>query len=184
MLVDSIMTSGSTTSRPSKLVLRKPHVEDGAKIHALITACKPLELNSVYSYVLLCKHFADTCVVAEEDGAILAFLSGYLLPSDPEVFFVWQIAVDSRIRERGLGKRMIREVLQRKTCQACHFLETTITLSNTASLRLFWSVARDLDAHCEECVYFPTELFGQKNHEAEYLFRIGPFNVNQGGECK
>ena len=179
MLVNSIVTSSSKTSEPSRLVLRKPHVDDGAKIHALINKCKPLELNSVYSYLLLCKHFADTCVVAEEDGEILAFLSGYCLPSDHEVFFVWQVAVDSRIRDRGLGKRLLHEVLQRKTCQSCHFLETTITLSNTASLRLFWSIARDLDAHCEESVYFSEELFGQKNHEAEYLFRIGPFNVNQ-----
>ena len=180
MPVHSNVRSGPRSTESNKLVLRKPHVEDAVKIHALINACKPLELNSVYSYLLLCKHFADTCVVAEENDEILAFLSGYCLPSDPEVFFVWQVAVDSQIRERGLGKRLLHEALQRETCQVCHFIETTITLSNTASLRLFWSVARDLEAYCEESVYFSKELFGKKNHETEYLFRIGPFNATRG----
>ncbi len=178
MSVSSMVKSGSIYTEQNKLVLRKPQVKDAAKIHALINACKPLDLNSVYSYLLLSQHFADTCVVAEESGEILAFLSGYRLPSDPEVFFVWQVAVSSRIRGCGVGKRLLCEVLQRTVCQGTHFIETTITLSNTASWHLFRSIARDLNAHCEESVYFSKELFGQENHEVEYLLRIGPFNIN------
>ena len=181
MSVSSIVKSGSIYTGQNQLVFRKPEVKDAVKIHALINACKPLALNSVYCYLLLCKHFTDTCVVAEEEGEIIAFLSGYRLPSDPKVFFVWQVAVDNRIRGRGLGKRLLCEVLQRTVCQNCQFMETTITRFNTASWHLFWALARDLEADCEEKVYFSHELFGQANQEAEYLLRIGPFNINQEG---
>lgn len=178
MAVSNNVRSGPISIEPSKLVLRKPRVEDAAQIHALIHACKPLDLNSVYCYLLLCQHFADTCVVAEEKkGEILAFLSGYCLPRNPEVFFIWQVAVDRRLRGQGVGKRMVRTVLQRSACQRCHSLETTITPSNIASLNLFLSVARDLGTHCNESICFSTDHFGHESHEAEYLLHIGPFNV-------
>ncbi|MBN1762010.1 MAG: diaminobutyrate acetyltransferase [Methanomicrobia archaeon] len=172
-----MVQSSSETSEQSKLVLRRPRVEDAAQIHALITACKPLDLNSIYCYLLLCQHFADTCVVAEEDGKILAFLSGYCLPTNAEVFFIWQVAVERRLRGQGVGKRMLRTVLQRSVCQHCHFLETTIIPSNIASLNLFLSVARDLDTHCIESICFSKDHFGHEIHEAEHLLHIGPFNV-------
>lgn len=179
MSVSSIVKNDSIYTWQNKLVFRKPEVKDGAKIHALINACKPLALNSVYCYLLLSQHFADTCVVAEDKGEIIAFLSGYRLPSDPKVFFVWQVAVDGRVRGGGIGKRLLREVLQRKVCQGCHFIETTIILPNTASWHLFRSVAGDFDAPCEEKEYFSNVLFGEENYETEYLLRIGPFNINR-----
>jgi len=160
-------------------VLRRPRVEDGAKIHQLVKSCKPLDLNSVYSYLLLCQHFAETCVVADVDGQVVAFLSGYVPPSKKNVFFVWQVAVDGKAREQGCGKRLLREVLQRPYCRDCRFLETTITPSNHASQNLFRSFAKDLDAPCEVSICFSDGDFGQKRHEAEYLFRIGPFDANQ-----
>lgn len=178
MSVSSILKCGSIYTGQNKLVFRKPNVKDAAKIHALIKACKPLDLNSVYCYLLLCQHFTDTCVVAEDKGEIIAFLSGYRLPSDPKVFFAWQVAVDARVRGGGIGKRLLREVLQRTVCQDCHFLETTITLSNTASWHLFRSIARDLEAQSEEKEYFSNVLFGEEDCDTEYLLRIGPFTIN------
>jgi L-2,4-diaminobutyric acid acetyltransferase len=184
MAVGNNVRSGPISIEPARLVLRKPRVEDAAQIHALINACKPLDLNSVYCYLLLCQHFADTSLVAEEEkcddeekGEILAFLSGYCLPRNPEVLFIWQVAVDQRLRGQGVGKRMVRTVLQQPACQHCHSLETTITPSNIASLNLFLSVARDLGTHCIESICFSTDRFGYESHEAEYLLRIGPFNV-------
>jgi L-2,4-diaminobutyric acid acetyltransferase len=179
MSVSSIAKCGSIYNGQNQLFFRKPELKDATKIHALINTCKPLALNSVYCYLLLCQHFADTCVVAEDKGELIAFLSGYRLPSDPKVFFVWQVAVDSRVRGGGIGKRLLREILQRTVCQGCHFLETTIILSNTASWHLFRSIARDLEAHSEEKEYFSNELFGEENYETEYLLRIGPFNINR-----
>ena len=176
--------SESLASFENGQILRPPQVEDGAKIHQLVKSCKPLDLNSVYCYLLMCQHFAETCVVADEDGKIVAFLSGYIPPSKKNVFFVWQVAVDGKARKRGCGKRLLREVLQRPRCRDCHFLETTITPSNHASQNLFRSFAEDLDAPCEVDICFSDGDFGQELqeaecHEAEHLFRIGPFDTNQ-----
>ncbi len=175
------MKDGSKSVSPNRtkeLVLRKPEVADGAKIFALVESCKPLDKNSVYSYLLLCHHFADTCVVAEEEGDIVAFLSGYRPPDREGVFFVWQVAVDTQIRGQGLGKLLLKEVLRRPAARRCNFLETTITPSNEASQRLFASLARDLKARCTVTSCFSEDHFGHENHEAEHLFRIGPFHLN------
>lgn len=162
-----------------EVVLRRPEVSDGAKICALAKETPPLDKNSAYSYLLLCRHFADTCSVAEEDGEIVGFLTGYLPPDRVGVFFVWQLAVDPRRRGCGLGKLLIREVLSRPALTGCRFLETTITPSNEASRSLFLSLARDLEARCRVTSFFSEEDFGEEKHEAEDLFRIGPLQLQR-----
>ncbi len=177
---DKSLKGGSNSASPKwrkEFGLRKPELSDGAKIFALVESCKPLDKNSVYSYLLLCHHFADTCAVAEFDGEIVAFLSGYRPPDREEVFFVWQVAVDPKMRSQGLGKRLLHEVLRRTAVKGCRFLETTITPSNEASQRLFSTLARDLEARFTVASCFSEEHFGHENHEAEHLFRIGPFSL-------
>lgn len=171
-------SEGAGRSSSKELILRRPEVSDGAKISDLVEACKPLDRNSVYSYLLLCHHFADTCIVAELKGDIVAFLSGYRPPDREEVIFIWQVAVDPGMRGLGLGKLLLEEVLRRPAVINCRFLETTITPSNEASQRLFASLARDLEARCTVSSCFSDEHFGHGNHEAEHLFRIGPFQLN------
>jgi len=177
MSVGNTLKDGSVY-KGDNLVLRKPRLEEGAKIHTLVKSCKPLDVNSIYTYLLLSQHFADTCVVAEVHGQVVGFLSGYVLPSRRDVLFVWQIAVDERWRGQSFGKRLLKDVLQRAFCRNCCFLETTITPSNNASWSLFRSFARDLATSCEEYSCFSEGRFGQERHEAEHLFRIGPFDVN------
>ncbi|HII05752.1 MAG TPA: diaminobutyrate acetyltransferase [Methanotrichaceae archaeon] len=179
---DKTLKDGSKNARLEwgrKLELRKPELADGAEIFTLVESCEPLDKNSVYSYLLLCHHFADTCVVAEEGEKIVAFLSGYRPPGREEVFFVWQVAVDPRMRGRGLGKLLLQEVLRRPASRGCRFLETTISPSNEASQRLFCSLARDLKARSTVTSCFSEDHFGHENHEAEPLFRIGPFLLEQ-----
>lgn len=161
--------------RNTSLRLRKPRVSDGAAIHQLVDECKPLDLNSVYSYLLLCKHHKETCVVVEEGGEIIAFTSGYIPPESPDTLFIWQVAVGSKARRRGLGKRMLIELIQRPICRRVKHLETTITPSNRASWSLFTRFAEELGADCNDRVLFEGDHFGDGNHEPEQLLRIGPF---------
>ena len=159
-----------------EVVLRRPGVEDGAAIHALVDQCKPLDLNSIYSYLLLCQHFADTCVVAEKDSEIIAFTSGYIPPSRPDTFFVWQVAVGEKARGMGMGKRLLKALLNRPACREVRFLETTITPDNQASWGLFQSFARSLNAATRDHCLFNEQQLGDQGHEPEHLLRIGPFN--------
>ncbi len=155
-------------------LFRPPRIRDGAAIHALIESCPPLDLNSVYSYLILCKHFSETCMVAEERGEIIAFTSGYIPPATPDTLFIWQVAVGERARGRGLGKRLLGELMRRPACRKVRHLETTITPSNQASWRLFIGFAEGLDATCEDRTLFRDEHFGEADHEPEQLLRVGP----------
>lgn len=167
----------------SPVQYRPPRVEDAAGVHALVRECKPLDVNSVYAYLLLCTHFADTCVVAESEGIPVGFASGYLKPADPSVIFIWQVAVSPRARGRGVGTRLLEEVLDRPACRDVRHLETTITPSNTASWVLFRSFARARRAECRETTLFRRGDFGGDGHEDEQLLRIAPLGGSDRVTC-
>jgi len=156
------------------ITLRQPCLEDGATMCQLVQETAPLDPNSCYTYLLLCTHFADTCVVAEDEGELVGFVSAYRPPTAPDALFVWQVAVKSTARGQGLAKTMIRTLLERDTCGGVSFLEATVTPSNVASQTLFRSLAKAHQARCTETCYFPPEVLGSSEHEAEVLFRIGP----------
>jgi L-2,4-diaminobutyric acid acetyltransferase len=126
--------------------------------------------------LLLCTHFADTCVVAEDGDELVGFVSAYRPPTDPDVLFVWQVAVRSTARGKGLAKTMIRTLLERDACQSVTFLEATVTPSNVASQTLFRSLAKEHRARCIETCWFPPAAFGTGEHEPEVLFRLGPLH--------
>lgn len=156
-------------------MLGPPSVADGVAIQSLVSASKPLDVNSTYAYLLLCSHFADTCVHAQQDGRTVGFASAYRPPHSPEVVFVWQVAVAQELRGQGLGKAMLRELIGRRALRDCRYLETTVAPSNERSRRMFQSLAQELGAPVEEGVLFEEEDFGGDRHERETLLRIGPF---------
>lgn len=154
---------------------RSPRKADAARVHALVDACRPLDLNSPYAYLLLCTHFSATSAVAELNGAPLAFAGGYLKPADQSVLFIWQVAVSRRLRGLGVGVRLLQQVLDRETCRHVRFLEATITPSNVPSWALFRALARARGARCRRRPLFSEADFGPGTHEQEHLLRIGPF---------
>ncbi|MDZ7785323.1 MAG: diaminobutyrate acetyltransferase [Halioglobus sp.] len=158
------------------IVLRPPVREDGVRLNLFVRINPPLDMNSVYCNVLQCTHFADTCILAEKDGDIVGYVTGYRMPAHPEVYFLWQVGVGRDGRGQGLGTRMIQAILARDACRGVHELNTTITPSNEASRHMFASFARAEGAEMqEEAEYFSREALG--DHEAESLFRIGPLST-------
>ncbi|MBN2298044.1 MAG: diaminobutyrate acetyltransferase [Deltaproteobacteria bacterium] len=156
---------------------REPRISDGSIIHRLIERSKPLDLNSLYSYLLLAEHFKDTCIVAERVGNIVGFISAYVHPSRKDTLFVWQVAVDEQERGNGVAGRMLERLFARAGLKSVSYLETTVNPSNQRSRHLFESFAKRFQAPCTTSVLFPKELFGKDTHEAEILFRIGPFQA-------
>lgn len=150
-------------------------MSDGAPIQRLIQDAPPLDVNSTYAYLLLCRHFRDTCVVAERDGQLAGFVSAYLPPNQPDVLFVWQVAVHPSARGQRLGAAMLHEVLARDAVLPARYVETTVSPDNAASRRMFARLAEDLGAPLTEQALFPPELFGGADHDDERLLRIGPF---------
>lgn len=173
------MNTRSTVQRlspePPTARLRPPEATDGAAVHALVAACPPLDPNSLYCNLLQCTHFAATSALAEVDGDVLAFVSGYRPPVHPDSLFVWQVAVAEAARGQGLGKRLMLDILGRPENRDVRFLRTTITPGNQASWHLFESLARELGAAGERRTLFDAGRHFAGCHDSEIEFVIGPF---------
>lgn len=159
---------------------RHPRIEDGARMHALVKASPPLEPNTCYAYLLLCHHFAKTCLVAESGGELWGFVTGYRPPEEPDTVFVWQIAVSEKARGQGLGKRLLAGLVEAQPEGSVHYLTSTVTPDNAASMRLFHSFAEKRGTKCGQQVLFGSDAFGQNSHEEEHLLRIGPLEAQPG----
>lgn len=133
---------------------------------------KVLDLNSSYAYVLWCRDFGASSVVALDDGRVVGFVSGYLRPADPETVFVWQVAVDADQRGKGVAGRMLDELFERLEPQGVVRLETTISPDNAASQALFAGLARRRKTDITKQDLFSPDHFPD-SHEAEDLYTVG-----------
>ena len=135
---------------------------------------KTLDLNASYAYLLWCRDFAATSVVATVEDRLAGFVTGYRRPEQPETLMVWQVAVDEQHRGKRVASQMLDGLvdgLERPVSS----LETTITPDNQASLRLFSRFAESRGAHVMHEPVFDSSLFPD-GHESELLFRIGPLS--------
>lgn len=154
--------------------IRQTRASDGAAIHKLISQCPPLDVNSVYAYFLLSHHHHQTCFVAEDEKQnIVGAVTAYRLPHDPEVLFIWQIAVAKSARGQGLASKLLDGLII--SCPTVKTIHTTISPNNEASLASFRRLAQKLKAN------FTTQEFLKENacgpgHEAEDLIIITPIN--------
>ncbi|MFI9624073.1 diaminobutyrate acetyltransferase [Streptomyces sp. NPDC052042] len=164
-------------ARSEFLTIDTPRVEDGAAIWRIARDSEVLDLNSSYSYLLWCRDFAATSVVARDaSGEPVAFVTGYLRPDRPGTLVVWQVAVDPSHRGSGLAGELL-DALTSRVAEASGLsaVETTVTPDNTASDRLFTSYARRSAVPLEREVLFADDLFPEGKHLPEVLYRIGPF---------
>ncbi|MEU4995582.1 diaminobutyrate acetyltransferase [Streptomyces sp. NPDC021622] len=161
---------------PEGLRLDTPAVADGAAIWRIARDSKVLDLNSSYSYLLWCRDFAATSVVARDaDGQPAGFITGYIRPERPRTLVVWQVAVDHAHRGRGLAGALLDGLTAKVAAdRELVSVETTITPDNTASERLFTSYAQRHGASVERTVLFDAGLFPDGGHEPEVLFLIEP----------
>ncbi|MEU0525809.1 diaminobutyrate acetyltransferase [Streptomyces niveus] len=176
-----------------------PRVEDGAAIWRIARDSEVLDLNSSYSYLLWCRDFAATSVVARDtrsvassdtgtdtgsgpgsgpDGAPIAFVTGYIRPERPEALVVWQVAVDRAHRGKGLAGTLLDALTRRVTEeQGITSVETTVTPDNIASDRMFHAYSERHGATLEREVLFDGGLFPDEGHQPEVLYRIGPLTT-------
>ncbi|MGW0821178.1 diaminobutyrate acetyltransferase [Streptomyces sp. NPDC002845] len=173
---------------PEGLRIERPEVTDGAALWRIARDSRTLDLNSSYSYLLWCRDFAGTSVVARDaTGEPVGFITAYVRPDQPGTLLVWQVAVDAAYRGRGLAAALLdgltAQVARRHPLTT---VETTITPGNTASERLFASFAERHGARVTTQVLFDTDLFpdspndptdpsgAHDPHDPEVLYRIGP----------
>lgn len=175
---------GHRNDEADPIRFRAPAVEDGPEVWRLVNEVGTLDRNSSYTYLLICRDFGDTCLVAEQAGRpghLLGFVTGYRPPAHPDTVFVWQVGVSPQARGQGLASRLLDGLLRSPACREVRFLETTVTRSNEASRAMFESLARRLETELveREREGFPARLFPEAGHEAEPRLRIGPFDPSR-----
>ncbi|NGO42723.1 diaminobutyrate acetyltransferase [Streptomyces ureilyticus] len=164
---------------PEGLRIDRPEVADGAALWRIAKDSRTLDLNSSYSYLLWCRDFAGTSVVArDKEGMPVGFITGYVRPEQPGTLLVWQVAVDTAYRGRGLAAALLDGLTARVAHdRGLETVETTITPGNTASERLFTSYGARHGADVEREVLFDTAHFPADGpHDPEVLYRIGPLS--------
>ncbi len=112
---------------------------------------------------------------------MVGWVSGYRPPAAPGDFFVWQVAVASAARGRGLAARMIEALLARPQSAGVTHLVTTVTDDNGASWALFEGLARKWHASLLKSARFEREAHFAGAHATEWQARIGPLPA--GGTC-
>ncbi|WP_305091897.1 diaminobutyrate acetyltransferase [Prescottella sp. R16] len=165
------------TTAPDAVKFRQPQISDGVRLWEIAKDSQVLDLNSSYAYLLWCRDFRDTSIVATVDDTVVGFVTGYVRPEVPATLMVWQVAVDENHRGHGLAGRMLSSLLDHVALQGVWKLETTISPGNDASVALFTSVA-----HRRGCTITKQELFSPNDfpdgHEAEDLYTISPQNAS------
>lgn len=169
--------SDSTTPAKTGVNTRRPSIEDGIRLWEIARDTEVLDLNSTYAYTLFCRDFAGTSIVAEHDGEVAGFVTGYRRPDRPDTIFVWQVAVDAAHRGHGIAATLLLDLLDRLAPHGVTRLETTITASNVASQRLFGSVARTRGSTLAVEDLFASHHISPNasdQHEPEQLYVIDP----------
>jgi len=172
------LSNATRTLDTTAITFRTATLPDAGKIWQLVGKSGVLDENSRYCYLLLCRDFSETCVVACREDEIVGFVTAYRPPTRCDTVFVWQIGVAEQVRGQGVAKCLLHTLVSLPACREVRFLEATVTPSNVASRRLFESFAESLGLPCLMEQEFTPELFGDGGHEEEDLFRIGPFPVS------
>ncbi len=161
-------------SAKSACQIRSATTNDAPKIWRLVHDSGVLDPNSAYLYLLLCRDFADTCLVAYQDDSLAGFVTGYRLPTDTSVLFVWQVGVAQNAQRQGIASTLLNELLQRCDPATLSAIEATVAPSNSASRSLFESLARKFNV---PLIDVPSEGFTKSDfppgdHEDEPRIRI------------
>lgn len=172
------MTAATTESPVDEPVLSvgRPRTDDGVALRQLAAETGVLDVNSTYSYLLWCRDFAATSVIARLDDQVVGFVTGYRRPDAPDVLMVWQVAVGAAARGRGVAGRMLDTLWAQ--VPDVSFMETTVTPDNEASIAMFTAFARRNGTEIRRSDLFSAELLGH-DHQPENLYRIGPI-TNEG----
>jgi L-2,4-diaminobutyric acid acetyltransferase len=103
----STQVRGSDDPSAGPFDLSTPTSADGPLMWGLALESGGLDVNSRYAYLLWCRDFAATSIVARSGDRLAGFITGYRRPDAPDTLFVWQVAVGPDFRRRGLASRML-----------------------------------------------------------------------------
>lgn len=173
-----ILTESEVQLDPDGVVVRRAIKDEGALLWEIARDAGGVDLNSPYAYMMQCRNFYETCVIAEVFGTPAGFVTAHRVPNRPQTLFVWQVAVLPEFRGLGIGKRMLDTLADMSVCGGVRRLEATVTPSNKASEALFSGFAKDRNAELEISSGFDRDDFpDDEPQEQERLFVVQPIRA-------
>ena len=166
------MTIEVYSKKDNKIKITFPTKKNGSAVEKLIKRCPPLDLNSTYHYLIQSYYFNRTCSVAFDGEKIVAFVSGFIKPTNKNCLFIWQVAIDEDYRGKGLGIELIEFLLNQN--KEVNTIETTITKNNIASRRMFQKIVEKYETRMSEETLFDKEKDFSNEHDSEMLITISP----------
>ena len=174
------MTIEVYSKKDNKIKITFPTKKNGSAVAILIQHCPPLDLNSTYHYLIQSYYFNQTCSVAFDGEKIVAFVSGFIKPTNKNCLFIWQVAIHEDYRGKGLGIELIEFLLNQN--KEVNTIETTITKNNIASRRMFQKIVEKYEARMSEEALFDKEKDFSNEHDSEMLITIGPIKIKVKNE--
>lgn len=171
------MTDSEVLLDADGVAVRAVMQDEGALLWELARDAGGIDLNSPYAYMMQCRNFSDTCVVAEVFGTPAGFVTAHRVPGRAHTLFVWQVAVLPEFRGLGIARRLLDGLVEQPACVGVRTLEATVTPSNRASKALFAAFAKARGAALEIRPGFVADDFPvDERHEEERLFTLHPIH--------
>lgn len=79
-------------------------------------------------------HFRDTSFAAEEAGAVVAFLAGFVSQTDPQQAYIHFVGIHPAYRGQGLGRRLYERFFAAARARGCTLVRCVTAPVNTGSV--------------------------------------------------
>lgn len=155
---------------------RPPEPADATAAWELVANTPNLDDNSLYYYMIWFRDFADASLVATVDDAFIGFLTGYRRPDEPDVYFVWQEAVQPRHGIPDLGVKLFERAVEHQVATGAKFVEASVSAANKSIIMVLRKLAKKYSTEIEKSILFPADHFPGGHHD-EILYRIGPLTA-------
>lgn len=152
--------------------LRQPEPEDSARIDALAGGFTSHGMSSLQGSLMSHDGFRETSVLAEQDGALIGFVSAYRLPNDPQTLFVWRVDVSETARDTGLASLMMGHLMRVQACDGVTRVQTAIKPSDESAWTLFRRFARWQRSRMDIQPFITQALTPFNQHDTEMMVTI------------
>lgn len=160
-------------TNPQHPTIRRASAEDAPAIYRLVKECAAVDSNSLYMYAMWLKEFDGYNLVVENEGQIVAFVTAFSKPSQPERLFVWQLVARPRHGVPNLGVRLMSRLVDKARGQGMNAIEATISKQNRVILAVIRKVARLTGGTLSESLYLSKQwLSVDEPHDDEHLVTL------------
>ncbi|MCE8027711.1 diaminobutyrate acetyltransferase [Halomonas daqingensis] len=157
----------------SQYVFKQPTIHDAKDMYHLACETTQLDRYPEYFYLLWCRDFQETSLIAKKDGDLIGFVIGYIRPDFPSTLLIWQQATQKSVINRGLGVRLLNDLICRCKDRGVDFVEATIDPCNYTAERTLLGISKMHRTSMEKAVIFEQKHFSVEHH-AEMLVKVGP----------